>query len=161
MRKRGIAAIATLVVAVATPLLAVAMAKNSHTCSFDLTAASAVVKINSGSPPASGSNTSAATVDGKLCGRPFHGAARDLNSFPTLGRFNGQIVNFGPLGSIKAHFEGTATANPDHGDSLRGQGSITGGTGAYQGAAGSVSFVGSKPGNSEVTTQQITGEFHY
>jgi hypothetical protein len=148
-------------VAVATPLLTVAMAKDSHTCSFDLTAASAVVKTNSGSPPASGSNTSAATLDGKLCGKLFHGAARDLNSFPTLGRFDGQIVNLGPLGSIKARFEGTASVNPDRSDSLRGQGWITGGTGAYHGAAGHVSFVGSKPRNSEVTTQHIIGEFHY
>jgi hypothetical protein len=161
MRKRGIIAIATVAVAVATPLLAVAMAKSGHTCTFDLTASSAVVKTNSGNPPASGSNTSAATLDGEVCGKPFHGASRDVNSFPTLGRFIGQIVNFGPLGSIKARFAGTASVNPDHSDSLRGQGTVTGGTGAYQGATGSVSFTGTKPANSEVTTQRITGSFNY
>jgi hypothetical protein len=163
MRKRLIAAIATLTVAVAvgTPMLTAATGKTKHTCSFDLAALSAVVKVNSGNPPANGSDTAAATLDGKLCGTPFHGAARDLNHFPTLGTFDGKIINFVPQGSIKAKFQGTATVNPDHSDSLHGHGTITGGTGVYQSATGSLSFTGTKPENSNVTSQHITGTLNY
>jgi hypothetical protein len=163
MRKSLIAATATLavVVAVGTPLLTAASGKTKHTCSFDLTALSAVVKDNSGNPPANGSNTSAATLDGKLCGKPFHGAARNLNRFPTLGTFEGRIVSFGTLGSINAKFQGTATVNPDHSDSLNGRGTITGGTGVYHRATGSLAFTGTKPENSNVTSQHITGTLNY
>ena len=161
MRTWLIAGLAALTAAIGGPALAAATGQRKHTCSFNLTARFAEVKVNSGNPPMSGSNTTAATLDGKLCGQPFHGAARDVNNYPTLGKFNGKIVNFGPLGSIKAKFDGTATLNPDHSDSLHGTGTITGGTGLYKGATGSFTFTGTKPANSLVTTQRISGQFDY
>jgi hypothetical protein len=60
---------------------------------------------------AHGSNTSAATIDGTVCDKPFHGAARDVNHFPTFGKVAGVATIFFPLGSITVTFEATATIN--------------------------------------------------
>ena len=162
MRTSLIAGLAALTVAVATTMLAAAAnGQPTHTCSFDMTARFVEVMVNSGNPPKSGSNTGVGTVDGMQCGKPFHGAVRDVNRFPTLGKFNGVAVIFGPLGSIKAKFEGTATLHPNHSASLRGKATITGGTGLYKAAIGSNSFTGTQPANSPVTTQHMSGTLNY
>ena len=161
MRKLVLAGLMALSVAIAGPVLAAAHGRPKHRCSLNLTASFAEIKRNSGNPPFSGSNTEAATVDGTLCGKPFHGAARDVNHFPTLGKFNGVAITFGPLGSIKATFQGIATEHPDHSASLHGTVTITGGTGLYKDATGSNSFTGAQPANSPVTTQHLTGTLNH
>lgn len=161
MRKSVVAGLTALSAAVAGPLLATANARPEHHCSLNLTARFAEVKRNIGNPPFSGSNTEAATVDGTICGKPFHGAARDVNHFPTLGKFNGVAITFGPLGSIRVTFQGTATEHPDHSATLHGTATITGGTGLYKNASGRNSFTGTQPANSPVTTQHLTGTINY
>lgn len=159
MRTSLIAGLAVLTLAVASPTLAVA--KSKHACSVNVTAKFVGVMVNSGNPPQSGSNTSVATVDGTLCGKPFHGAVRDLTRFHPRGKFNGLAVMFAPLGSITTTFEGTATLNPDHSATLHGKATITGGTGLYSTATGSNTFTGKQPANSPVTTQHMTGTISY
>jgi hypothetical protein len=161
MRTRLIAGLAALTVAVAGAVLATANGQTKHSCPLNLTARFAEVQRNSGNPPFSGTNTSAATLDGTLCGKPFHGAARDVNHFPTLGKFNGTVVTFGPLGSIKANFAGTATEHPDHSATLDGKATITGGTGLYKHASGTNSLTGTQPANTPVTTQHLSGTLNY
>ena len=114
-----------------------------------------------GNRPNPAVNTGAAIVDGTVCGKPFHGAMRDVTHFPTLGQFNGTSTTFGPFGSINVDFRGTATINPDHSASLRGTSTTTGGTGIYKGATGSGAFTGTQPANSPVTTQHVTGRVTY
>lgn len=161
MRTSLIAGLAALTVSVATPMLAAANGQPRHTCLINMTARFVEVMVNSGNPPKSGSNTGVGTIDGTLCGKPFHGATRDLNRFPRLGSFNGVAVIFGPLGSLTAKFEGTATLHPNHSASLRGNATITGGTGLYKAATGSNSFTGTQQANSPITTQHMNGTLNY
>lgn len=161
MRRWLTAGLAALTVAATSQMPAAATGQLKHTCSINTTARFIEVLVNSGHPPQSGSNTSVATIDGTLCGKPFHGAARDVNHFPRLGKFNGVAVIFAPLGSITAKFEGTATLNPDHSATLHGKATITGGTGLYKSATGSNSFTGTQPPNSPITTQHMSGTLTY
>jgi hypothetical protein len=121
----------------------------------------AAVKVNSGNPPLSGSNTVAGVFDGKLCHKAFHGASRQVNTYPTPGKFKSRGVSFGPRGSISAKFTGTGTLNADGSTTISGSGKITGGTGVYKGATGSLSFTGTSPKGSTVVTQHITGKVRY
>jgi hypothetical protein len=130
-------------------------------CSFALTGRFTDVGIDTGHPPQSGSNTDVAIVDGTLCGKPFHGAARDINHFPRLGMVDGTGVVFGPLGSLEVQFRATATINPDHSATLQGSSSIVGGSGAYVNAHGSGLDRGTQAPNSPITIQHLTGTIDY
>ncbi len=132
-----------------------------HKCSFDVTGLFATVAVNSGNPPLSGSDLDAGKLDGKLCKKSFHGASRQVNKYPTPGKFTSKGVSFGPRGSLKAKFAGTGNLNADGSTSFSGSGKITGGTGIYKGASGTLSFTGSAPKDSTVATQRITGKLKY
>jgi hypothetical protein len=142
-------------------LSASAAARSTHHCSFALTGRFTDVGIDTGHPPQNGSNTGAAIVDGTLCGKPFHGAARDVNRFPRLGKVDGTGVVFGPLGSLKVQFAATATLNADHSATLRGSSVILGGSGAYANARGSGIDRGAQAPNSPITIQHLTGTIDY
>jgi hypothetical protein len=162
MRKWVLAIVAMLTVAVVVPTLAGAAKKpKQHKCSFDVTGLFNQVKVNSGNPPLSGSNTDAGILDGKLCKKPFHGATRQVNTYPSAGKFTAKAVAFGPRGSLKATFTGTGTLNPDGSTSFTGSGKIKGGTGIYKHVTGTLSFTGSAPANSTAATQHITGKLKY
>jgi hypothetical protein len=75
----ALAMLAALTVAGST-LASAATVLKKRNCSLSVALLIGTVNVNSGAPPASGSVTQAATVDGRLCGKPFHGAARDVNS---------------------------------------------------------------------------------
>jgi len=162
MRKWLLPIVAVLALAVVAPTLAGATkGQKKHKCSFDVTGLFAQVKVNSGNPPLSGSNTDAGVLDGKLCHKAFHGASRQVNTYPTPGKFKSRGLSFGPRGSISAKFTGTGTLNADGSTSFSGSGKITGGTGIYKGATGSLSFTGTSPKDSTVATQRITGKIKY
>jgi hypothetical protein len=163
MRKWVLPVLATLAVGVfVIPTLAgAARTPRKHKCSFNVTALVAQVKVKSGNPPVSGSATDAATVDGKLCGKRFRGAARTSNTYPTPGSFTSKAQAFGPRGSVKAKFSGTGKLNPDGSVSFSGSGKVTGGTGIYKRAIGSLSFTGTSPSGSTVATQHIKGKVKY
>jgi hypothetical protein len=161
MRTKLIAGLAASTLAIGAPAVASASQHPTRTCSVNLTARFVEVMVNSGQPPKSGTNTGVATVDGTLCGKPFHGALRDVNHFPRFGQVDGSAVIYGPLGSIRIRFASTATINHDNSASLRGTSTITGGTGLYARATGSGTSVGQQPPNSPVTTQHLTGTIDY
>lgn len=160
MSKFLIAAVATLFVAAATQVAASADT-TKHSCSFNLTGRFAEVRVVSGQPPHNGSNSSAATIDGTMCGKPFHGAARDVNHFPTLGKVAGVATIFSPLGSITVRFEATATINRNHSATLHGSSNILSGTGIYAKASGSGTDLGRQAPNSPITIQHLTGTLSY
>ena len=60
--------LAALAAAAATQVGA-SSATTKHTCSVNLTGRFAEVRVDSGQPPRSGSNTGAATIDGTMCGK--------------------------------------------------------------------------------------------
>jgi hypothetical protein len=158
-RTAGLAAILVAAVAVAIPTFAGADGEKS--CSLKLTARLAAVKTNSGSPPVNGSSTAGGTVDGTVCGKTFHGAARAVNRF-TFGKFRHNTLTFGPLGSFRAKGHGSGTQNSGNGSAtLSGHGKITGGTGIYDNASGSIDFKGTVAGGSQVATLHITGRIDY
>jgi hypothetical protein len=153
---------AALVVAVAGPTLAgAASGQKTHSCKADVTARVVQTQVNSGSPPASGSATYAGTADGKLCGKAIHGALRSANSFPTPGKFNVTTQAFAPLGSVKSKGSGTGTLNSDGSVTFSGTAKVTGGTGIYKHATGSLTFTGTQAKNSNVAVQHITGTVKY
>jgi hypothetical protein len=160
MRTAFIAVSAALALG-AAHFTASAATRATHHCSFSLTGRFNDVGIDTGHPPQSGSNTGAAIVDGTLCGRPFHGAARDVNRFPHFGKVDGTGIVFGPLGSIRVQFTASATVNADHSATLRGSSIILGGTGVYLGARGSGTDRGEQAPNSPVTIQHLTGTIDY
>jgi hypothetical protein len=160
MRRFLIAAVAVLVAATATQLAASADT-TKHACSFNLTARFAEVRVDSGRPPQSGGNTSAATVDGTMCGKPFHGAARDTNHFPRFGQVNGIATIFAPLGSITVRFQATATINHDHSATLHGHSTVLSGTGMYTDASGAGTDLGRQAPGSPITIQHLTGTLNY
>jgi hypothetical protein len=160
MRRFFAAALVALAAATATHMAASA-GTTKHTCSFNLTGRFAEVRVDSGQPPRNGSNTSAATIDGTMCGKPFHGAARDVNHFPRFGKVAGHATIFAPLGSITVRFEATATINPNHSATLHGSSSILSGTGVYADASGSGTDTGRQAPNSPITVQHLTGTVSY
>ena len=133
---------------------------NKHKCSFTLTALAARVKVISGNPPLNGTSLSAATIDGKLCGQPFHGASRLVRT--NVGNeINAAFTNFGPLGSFSGTFNGTSTANPNATFSFTGKGKVTSGTGLYKGAAGSFTAIGTKPSGTSPSALIFKGTLKY
>jgi hypothetical protein len=111
-----------------------------------------------GNPPLSGTETRAGIVDGKLCGKPFRGAARLVITYtaPGVGTIHPFAI-FGPLGSLEGTFHVIGVREPDASVSLSGSGKITGGTGVYKGATGSMSATGTRPANSNVNVVHDTG----
>ena len=154
----ALAMLAALTLAVIAPTLASAVGKTK--CRIALTSLTAPVHV-SGHPPLSGSVTSAGTVDGKLCGRSFHGALRLAGTFTAPGQVTGPGEIFGPLGSIRLTGKTVGTHHPDGSGSLSGSAKITGGTGVYRGARGSFSITGTSPNGSNVNTVQITGTIKF
>jgi hypothetical protein len=157
-RTAGLAAIPALALAVAIPTFA--GADGDRSCDLKLTARLAAVKTNSGNPPVNGSSTAGGTVDGTVCGKTFHGAARALNEFE-FGNFKHNTLTFGPLGSFRAKGPASGTQNPDGGASIHGKGTITGGTGIYENPSGSIKFTGTVAGDTQVATLHITGRIEY
>jgi hypothetical protein len=156
-----VAGLAALTLTVAGPPLAVAHGKPRHSCAVNLTATVNEIDVTSGNPPFSGSNVGSAIVDGKLCGKPFHGAMRDVNHFPSLGKVSGAAQVFGPSGSVKVRFAETAAINSDQSATLRGKWSISGGTGLWKGATGSGKATGQQPAGAPVTIQHLVGTLSY
>ena len=146
---------ATLTVAVVVPAVAGAAARH-HKCSFNLTALTAPVK-STGNPPLNGTQTRAEFIDGKLCGKQFHGAGRLLLTFTAPGKGPVVTVTFGPRGSFSTSGSFTSVRQPDGSVKISGHGKITRGTGVYKGATGSYSATGTIPPNSNVATLHFTG----
>jgi hypothetical protein len=146
---------AALSAAVIAPTLAGAA---SHPkCSLNLTFVTARVQ-SSGNPPLSGTETRAATVDGKLCGKQFHGASRlAITYFGPTKPNTVLLAIFGPAGSLRSTSHNVGTPHPDGSVSISGSGKVTGGTGRYRGAVGSFSATGSVPANSTVITVHAVG----
>lgn len=140
----GLAASSALAGAAKTP--------KKHKRSLNMTALVATLKNLSGTPPLSGSSLDGGTLDGKLCHKAFHGAVRQVIKYPSAGKLTSRAVGFGPKGSLKAKLSGTGKPNPDGSTSFSGSGEITGGTGIYKGATGTVSFTGTVPKGSTVAT---------
>ena len=156
MRKWQPPIVAALAVAVVVPTLA--GAASHRKCSLDLTVLNAPVETI-GNPPLNGNETRGGIVDGNVCGRQFRGATRLLITYTAPGQSTIASETFGPLGSFKAQAQGRGVPQPDGSTSLSGSGQITGGTGIYKGATGSLSSTGTRPANSHINIVHLTGTF--
>ena len=137
-----------------------ATAPKKQKCSFTLTALAARVEVISGNPPINGTSLSAAAIDGKLCGKSFHGAARLVRT--NVGsQISGTFTYFGPLGSFRGTFSGTGPLNPTGTSSFTGKGKVTGGTGLYSGATGSFTASGAKPSGTSPSALTFKGTLKY
>jgi hypothetical protein len=156
MRKwLAVSIVAAMSAAVIAPTLA--GAASPRKCSLNLTFVTAPVK-SSGNPPLIGTETRASTVNGKLCGRQFHGAARLAVTYVGPGKPNTVLLAiFGPAGSLRGTSHNVGMRHPDGSASISGSGKVTGGTGLYRGAVGSFSATGSVPSNSTVITVHAVG----
>src|SRR5207237_3518750 len=67
---------AVAVAAVVIPSLAGAAGTKKTKCHYDQKAVVVTTKVLSGSPPATGANVYAGTLDGSFCGKTMHGAVR-------------------------------------------------------------------------------------
>jgi hypothetical protein len=159
-KRVGIVLVAVALVGGSVALPSAAKPKK-HQCTVDVIARLAQVKVNSGNPPANGKSTGAGTVDGKICGKAFHGAVRTVTRYPTPGTFKFTAVSFGPLGSTTAKGSGTGTVNPDGSITVTGSSHNVGGTGITKGATGSETFTGTQPANSNVLTEHVVGTLNY
>jgi hypothetical protein len=151
---------AALTVAVVVPTQAGAASKTK--CSLNLTTVAATVR-ESGMPPLNGTATNPGIVDGKLCGKRFRGADRAFLTFLGLGKNTVADTVFGPLGSFKSFGTVHSVLNPDGSVSGTSTGKITGGTGLYRGATGSISAKVSVPAppNDNVITVHATGTIKF
>src|SRR5260370_23819407 len=155
-RRRG----ALTAVGVVPALAGAAGGQKKHKCSFTLTALAARVKVISGNPPINGTSLSAATIDGKLCGKSFSGAARLVRT--NVGsQISTTFTYFGPLGSFRGTFSGTGPLNPSGISSFTGKGKVTGGTGLYKGAKGSFTTTGTKPSGTSPSALIFKGKLKY
>jgi len=154
MRKWQPPMVAALAVAVVAPTLA--GAASHRKCSLDLTVLNAPVETI-GNPPLNGNETRGGIVDGNVCGKQFRGATRLLITYTAPGQSTIASETFGPLGSFKAQAQGRGVPQPDGSTSLSGSGQITGGTGIYKGATGSLSSTGTRPANSHINIVHLTG----
>jgi hypothetical protein len=159
-KRVGLVVVAVALVGGSAALPSAAKPKKHH-CNVDVTVRIAQTKVNSGSPPANGKSTGAGTVDGKVCGKAFHGAVRAVTTFPTPGTFKIRAVTFGPLGSTIATGSGTGTLNPDGSATVSGSTHNIGGTGITKGATGSNTFTGTQPANSNVVIEHVVGTLNY
>ena len=154
MRKWQPPIVAALAVAVVVPTLS--GAASHRKCSLDLTVLNAPVETI-GNPPLNGNETRGGIVDGNVCGKQFRGATRLLITYTAPGQSTIASETFGPLGSFKAQAQGRGVPQPDGSTSLSGSGQITGGTGIYKGATGSLSSTGTRPANSHINIVHLTG----
>jgi hypothetical protein len=153
MRKCLAPIVAALSVAIVVPAPAGAA---SRKCSLNLTFLTAPVTVT-GNPPLNGTETRAGIGDGKLCGARFQGAVRLVVTYTAPGQGTIPFAIFGPLGSLKGTAHVAGVRQPDGSVSLSGSGKITGGTGLFAGAIGSISVKGTRPANSNVNLVHDTG----
>ena len=160
-RLTALVAAAALTAGGVVPALAgAASGQKKHKCSFTLTALAARVKVISGNPPINGTSLSAAAIDGKLCGKSFHGAGRLVRT--NVGnQISATFSYFGPLGSFTGTFSGITITNPTAASSFAGKGKVTGGTGLYKGAAGSFTASGAKPSGTSPSAVIFKGTLKY
>src|SRR4051794_7228041 len=103
MLKRVAVAVVVVAVGVIVGNAALAgAAKAPRKCKIDVTGLVATLKTNDGSPPADGSTTDGGTLDGKLCGKRFHGAYRGTTTFTSFAKFKLASTSFGPDGATRA-----------------------------------------------------------
>ena len=109
-------------------------------------------------------DTDSGILDGKLSGRSVGRAAFYQTSTwgPGLTLVGSGRV-FNPLGSIKFKATATWTVNPNATESYTGKLKVTGGSGLYRNAHGTVNVAGDAPanGNSNVATISVTGKITY
>ncbi len=88
---------------------------------------------SSGSPPVSGSNSAVGTSDGHIGRAVSHGTVRGTNHYPA---FTGRWVMFDPGGAIDFSLTGHVVGP----GSFAGKAKVTGGTGKYRRAGGTLAF---------------------
>jgi hypothetical protein len=146
MRRRigiTLALVALLVAAVAVPS-GVAATKKSHKVD-----GSVVARTLEGN-----------TVTGTIKGKIGSGAVIYVVSSNPNGTQHLAIKTFLPKGSLKAKADVTVTVQPDSTATFTGSGTITGGTGLYQGAKGSFTTNGTIDQNG-IIRGTITGSAKY
>jgi hypothetical protein len=117
-----------------------------------------IANIASTGTLASGSVDYAGSIKGSI----GSGAILGHNDFgPTLGEFQGTNKVFYNKGTLKTALEGTGAPNAEGGLTVSGTGHYTKGTGKYKGAKGHLTFEGTTPANSNVTTLTVTGSLKY
>lgn len=88
---------------------------------------------SNGTPPASGSNSAVGTSDGRIAQTSIHGTVRGTNRYPA---FTGKWIMFDSNGAIDFSLKGHVVAP----GSFAGTAKITGGTGKYRRASGTLTF---------------------
>lgn len=163
MFKRIVFAVAVVASLAVTPALAGAkLHAKSHTVKF-----SGVIDTlsSTGAVGVPGTReTDSGILDGKLSGRSVGRAAFYQTSTWGPGlTLAGSGRVFNPLGSIKFKATATFTVNPNATESYTGQLKVTGGTGRYRNAHGTVKVAGNAPadGDSDAATISLTGKISY
>jgi len=115
-----------------------------------------VVTISSQGTPPNTTSTGAGIVKSVLGSGAIVGTTTFSGS-----NFTNKFRVFLVHGTFKGTLTGTFKTNADGSLSASGTAKITGGTGAYKGATGKLTFTGSSPANSNVTTFQVKGSATY
>jgi hypothetical protein len=153
MTKRGTCLLAGLALAVAAAVPATgATVPKKHS----LSGTAQVVTISSQGTPPNTTSTGAGIVKGSI----GSGAIVGTTTFSGTN-FTNKFRVFLLHGTFKGTLSGTFTVNPDGSVSSTGTAKITGGTGVYKGATGKLTFTGTTPANSNVSTFQVKGSATY
>jgi|1185.fasta_scaffold237937_2 hypothetical protein len=80
---------------------------------------------------------------------------------PTVTTFTGREVDKMAGGTVRSVFTGWSVLQPDGALGIGVSGRVTGGTGAFRGAAGTYRFTGSMPPGSSVTSGRSSGTLTY
>lgn len=163
MSKRIVFVVAVVASLAVTPALAGArLHAKSHTMKF-----SGVIDTLSSTGPIGvpgTKDTDSGILDGTVSGRSVGRAAFYQTSTWGSGLTlvgSGRVFN--PLGSIKFKATATWTVNLNATESYTGKLKVTGGTGLYRGAHGTVKVAGTAPanGDSDAATISLTGKITY
>ena len=157
------ASFATLAALAALAALAVpaAQAKSQH--KYTSVIRSTALTTGAGYPAPGGTAVLAGTWTTDLFGA---GAIVDRLTItgqpdPTTFTFKGTEVGYVAKGTLRNVFTGTAVVQPDASQKITVKGTITGGTGAYQGAKGTYTFTGTTAPGSTIVNGRSAGTLIY
>ena len=103
----------------------------------------------------------AGVLDGKIGGKPVHGATRAVATFASASSGSGDRFEFDARGSRHAKLTFNVVSNGDGTITDSGSGHWVGGTGAYRGASGRFTFTGKAPASSPTITVVFNGNIKY
>jgi hypothetical protein len=169
MRKKKVGRTFIVAVVIGMVLLiapAIAVAKNTHR--IEGTALGATVRMSQDFPNV-GSTTDSVQLDEHRIdgGKVVRGAAESQvtvksGDLTTGLDAEGTIRSYSPQGSLKGDITGKVTLQPDGSVAVTGDIKVTGGTGTFKGATGTLSYTTSVPNlTTPIATIQYSGRLSY